>query len=108
MAKSRYASAIGIATALGEIQDTQIEQALRSEQSWSAKASCSSGAELDDCHVFVLLSDTKRPAGGSLRAVSKPMKDAIDAGALLDLLGQIKQEDGKVVQVFAKAEADPR
>ncbi|KAK4939321.1 hypothetical protein LTR10_020410 [Elasticomyces elasticus] len=108
MAKSRYASAVGIAAALEEIAQTQVEEALKTEQPWSARASCSSGAELDDCHVFVLASDIKGLAQGHLRAVSKPMKDAIDAGVIIELLEQIKKEGGQVVQVFAKAEADPR
>lgn len=108
MAKSRYASAVGIAVALEEIAECQVEEALRSEESWSAKASCSSGAELDDCHIFVLASDTDKTADGELRAISKPMKDAIDANVIIELLTQIKSEGGQVIQVFAKAEADPR
>jgi cyanuric acid amidohydrolase len=113
MAKSRYASAMGIASAVGELPgQSDFDHILRSGQSWSAKASCSSGAELDDCHIFVLASDSPTASAttgrGRLRAVSKPMKDAIDAAALLDLLNRVKEDDGQVVQVFAKAEADPR
>ncbi|KAI1626858.1 ring-opening amidohydrolase [Exophiala viscosa] len=108
MAKSRYASAVGIAAALDEIAEAQVEEALRTEHPWSAKASCSSGAELDDCHIFVLASDIKSAAQGQLGAISKPMKDAIDASVIIELLEQIKKEGGQVVQVFAKAEADPR
>ncbi|KIX04188.1 uncharacterized protein Z518_07742 [Rhinocladiella mackenziei CBS 650.93] len=108
MAKSRYASAIGIARALGELEESQISDSLKSENSWSAKASCSSGAELDDCHIFILASNTNVSGKLHLRAVSKPMQDAIDAAALLDLLSQVRKDDGEVVQVFTKAEADPR
>ncbi|RDW80958.1 hypothetical protein BP5796_05656 [Coleophoma crateriformis] len=106
MAKSRYASAIGIAIALGELPGSELESVMENETSWSKRASCSSGAELEDCHILILASvpDSK----GQLRAVSGYMDDAIDAPAILKCLTQVKQELGEVVQVFAKAEADPR
>jgi cyanuric acid amidohydrolase len=108
MAKSRYASAIGIAAALGEISTNDISARLQSEDSWSALASCSSGAELDDNHIFVLASDPAVKMKPRLKAISRPMKDAIDSEAALALLGQVKEEGGKVMQIFAKAEADPK
>lgn len=108
MALSRYASAIGIASALGELAETDVASALTLKQSWSAKASCSSGAELEDNHIFVLANDSSiGPHQARLRAISRPMNDAIDAQALLELLAQVKEVNGKVLQVFAKAEADP-
>ncbi|KFA71217.1 hypothetical protein S40288_03852 [Stachybotrys chartarum IBT 40288] len=105
MARSRYASAIGIATALGEIHQDDISKAMTDGDRWSAKASCSSGAELDNCHILVLASTPSRE--GNLRAVSRPMADAMDAASVLSLLAQVKKDDGEVLQVFAKAEADP-
>lgn len=109
MAKSRYASAVGIAAALGEISADALEPAVSAtsadEQIWSAKASCSSGAELEDNHILVLASSPT--PGGQLRAVSAYMADAIDATAILGLLARAKEDGGEVVQVFAKAEADP-
>ncbi|KAE8447189.1 hypothetical protein EG329_011020 [Mollisiaceae sp. DMI_Dod_QoI] len=105
MAKSRYASAIGIAIALQEIEEGRLDQAMRDEDSWSSKASCSSGAELEDCHILIIASN---PAHGNLRATSAFMGDAIDAGTIIKILDQIKSEDGLVLQAFAKAEADPR
>ncbi|KPI37218.1 Cyanuric acid amidohydrolase [Cyphellophora attinorum] len=109
MAKSRYASAIGIAVALGEISTNDISAKLQTEDSWSALASCSSGAELDDNHIFVLANDPIAvKVKPRLKAISRPMKDAIDADAALDLLGQVKEQGGKVVQIFAKAEANPK
>ena len=109
MAKSRYASAVGIAAALGEIPEAHIEKALTQAGTWSTKASCSSGAELDDCHILVLAASTSPngTTGGSLRAVSTEMTDAMDAPALLSLLEYVKRDKGHVLQVFAKAEADP-
>jgi len=105
MAKSRYASAVGIAVALDEIESTRLKEAIWNETSWSAKASCSSGAELEDCHILIIASD---PSVGNLRASSTCMEDAIDAGAVLRILSEVKREHGEVLQVFAKAEADPR
>jgi cyanuric acid amidohydrolase len=105
MAKSRYASAVGIAVALEELEESGLEQAMRTESSWSSKASCSSGAELEDCHILILASDS---SPGNLRAASAYMDDAIDAGAILHMLDQVKSEQGKVLTVFAKAEADPK
>jgi cyanuric acid amidohydrolase len=106
MAKSRYASAIGIAVALGEVYGTDMADAMQHGDYWSQKASCSSGAELEDCHVLILASSSNSEPGG-LRAASGFMEDAIDARAISTLLDRVKSEKGRVVQVFAKAEADP-
>jgi cyanuric acid amidohydrolase len=105
MAKSRYASAVGIAAALGEIEESQVPGAVRERNVWSAKASCSSGAELENCHILVLASTPSTNA--RLHAVSRPMSDAIDASSIMALLKTAQEAGGKVVQVFAKAEADP-
>ncbi|GAA5887241.1 hypothetical protein JCM6882_002460 [Rhodosporidiobolus microsporus] len=112
MAKSRYATALGIAVSLEELggSDEEIAAGLKSGgEKWSAKASCSSGAELEECHVM-LLAEAPVEGGekpGKLRVVSSYMKDAIDADALLSLLTPIRSEGGKVLQVFVKAEASP-
>lgn len=108
MAKSRYATAVGIAVALGELHESGVAEALETEQAWSSKASCSSGAELEDCHVLVLASPKgAAKSSGSLHAVSGYMKDAIDAQSFLALQKQMEQDNGELVQVFAKAGADP-
>ncbi|KAI6784128.1 uncharacterized protein J7T54_004674 [Emericellopsis cladophorae] len=114
MARSRYASAIGIAAALGEVPEGDVPAIMRQgqgEHRWSAKASCSSGAELDDCHILVLASPAPTSSSPTrqqrLHAVSRPMADAMDAASLLHLLDQVRKDAGEVVQVFAKAEADP-
>jgi cyanuric acid amidohydrolase len=104
MAKSRYASAVGIAMALDEIEESDLEEAVRNGTSWSSKASCSSGAELEDNHILIIASDS---SAGNLRAASAYMDDAIDAGAILRILDRLEREQGRVLQVFAKAEADP-
>lgn len=57
MAKSRYASAVGIAVSLEEIHESSLNEAIRNEASWSDKPSCSSATELDDCHILIIASD---------------------------------------------------
>lgn len=102
MAKSRYASAVGVALSLGEIAPQSVEAALE-EQSLSTNfASCSSGAELDSCHIIVLAAS---PTPGPFGIVSGCMNDAIDAPGILSLLRRVEKDGGKMVQVFSKAEA---
>jgi cyanuric acid amidohydrolase len=106
MAKSRYASAIGIAIALDELKaESVLNDDIDAVNHWSAKASCSSGAELEDNHILLLASS---PSPGQLGAVSSHMADAIDANAIMVSLYGIKAEGGEVLQVFVKAEADPQ
>ncbi|KAI0129000.1 ring-opening amidohydrolase [Xylariales sp. AK1849] len=104
MAKSRYACAVGIAVALEEIEESSLEDAMTYQSIWSAVASCSAGAELEDCRILVLASS---PVPGPLKATSTFMEDSIDARAILEVLGEVNQDRGEVLQVFAKAEADP-
>jgi cyanuric acid amidohydrolase len=109
MAKSRYASAVGIACAISEFPKNRVlnDDVMRNGEIgeiWSSKASCSSGAELEDCHILILASNE---TPGSLRIRSAFMKDAIDARPILEILDQVKSEKGIAVQTFAKAEADP-
>lgn len=106
MGLSRAASSLGIALALGECTSDDVQAALGGSGSvWSSRASASAGAELDDCHVMVLATSTT--THNPLRAVHGALRDAIDLEAVTDLLDQVRQQDGTVVQIFAKAEADP-
>jgi cyanuric acid amidohydrolase len=107
MALSRRACAIGVGAAVGEIEEEALGNAAISTDQWSSVASCSSGAELEDCHILLLASDHEAEAG-HLRAISTVMKDAIDAPVILKALREIEEANGQIVQVFAKAEADPR
>lgn len=107
MALSRRASATGVGIALDEIKMDTIEMPTLSAEHWSSVASCSSGAELEDCHILLMASDPTCRAG-SLRAISTEMKDAIDAPAILEALRIVKEHDGQILQVFAKSEADPK
>jgi cyanuric acid amidohydrolase len=106
MSYSRAASSLGIAVALGEATHAEAAAALTGGSDvWSARASASSGAELDDCHVFIVAESDR--VSNPLRAVHTAMKDALDIEALTDVLDRIKAERGIVRQIFAKAEADP-
>jgi cyanuric acid amidohydrolase len=116
MAYSRAASALGIALALGEVRESRLsdEVICRDWGLYSEVASASSGVELMNCEIVVM--------GNSRRSVSdlvighSVMKDAIDADAVKAALrsaglrfrccptdAQLK----RVVNVFAKAGADP-
>lgn len=106
MGRSRAASALGVALALGELDEADLDGALAGEiPAFSSVASVSSGAELDDCHVLVVGSSPR--AGGPLDAKHAVMADALDYRSVADLLAEVSAEGGEVVQVFAKAEPDP-
>ncbi|MFJ9174081.1 ring-opening amidohydrolase [Streptomyces sp. NPDC102360] len=108
MARSRAAAALGIALALGECTEDAAFEALEAKGAagvWSSRASASAGAELTDCHILVL--GTSGAASSPLRALHGVMRDAIDLESLQQLFAQVAAEGGTVVQVFAKAEADP-
>ena len=106
MARSRAASSLGIAVALDECTEADAINALNGQDTvWSSRASASSGAELNDCHVVVLATSTA--ARNPLRAVHGVMRDAIDLPAVTALLDQVHAQGGTLVQIFAKAEADP-
>jgi len=113
MAYSRGASALGVARALGEI-DAGIhdDDVLRNFELFSSVASTSAGIELMHNVVIVL--------GNSASSVSPfeighaVMRDAIDAGAVIDALNSVGVPVGsgpaagrELVNVFAKAEASP-
>lgn len=109
MGKSRYASAVGIACALSdasfEKMTESIGQAMESGVRWGEVASCSAGAELDDCHILVLANSTT--VTNSMRAVSGYMHDAVDATAITALLKTAEKDEGNPIQFFAKAEPSP-
>jgi len=116
MAYSRAASALGVALALGEVDKASLSNEIicKDWNLYSEVASTSSGVELMNCEIIVM--------GNSARSVSdlvighSVMKDAIDAEAVIEALKSAglkfgccptKDQVRKVVNVFAKAEADP-
>jgi cyanuric acid amidohydrolase len=115
MAYSRGASALGVATALGEveggIEDAQI---LKDWGLFSSVASTSAGIELMHNVVIVLgnsdLSASRFVIGHGV------MRDAIDAAAVIEALRSVGLGLGdisdpiapnRLVNIFAKAEASP-
>lgn len=106
MGHSRAASSLGIAVALGEADRATAVSALSGDADvWSARASASAGAELDDCHVLVLAESAA--AANPLRAAHTAMRDALDIDSLTALLDTVTARGGQVRQIFVKAEADP-
>lgn len=85
-----------------------VASAPQSKAARSAKASYRSRAELQHNHIFVRASDIEADRSGpSLHAISRSMEDAINADVCIELLSQVEHDGGKVLQVFAEAEADP-
>jgi ring-opening amidohydrolase-like protein len=112
---SNGTSALGIAVALGEIDMPTAEQIGHDLSLYSSVASCSSGVELDRAQTVVV--GNVRGAGGRYRIGHDVMNDALDQegvyrairSAGLDLPERARAEDlnGKLVNIFAKCEADP-
>ena len=102
MAVSRGASALGVALALGEIEDAPESAICKDWSLYSRVASTSAGVELLRNEIVVL---GNAPGwAGDLVIGHDVMKDAIDAAAarrVLEALG------GETVAVLAKAEAAP-
>jgi len=116
MGYTRGASALGVALALGEIEEGEVvEEAILNDWSlYSEVASTSAGVELLNCEIIIM--------GNSHKSVSKyrighsVMEDAIDMEGVveamrssgLDIDKLPSEEDrNRIVNVFAKAEASP-
>jgi cyanuric acid amidohydrolase len=102
MALSRGASALGVALALGEIEDAPETAVCRDWSLYSGVASTSAGVELLRNEIVVL--GNAAGWGGDLAIAHDVMKDAIDADAAHRVLAKL---GGETVAVLAKAEASP-
>lgn len=116
MAYSRGGSALGIALATGELSEDQItdEKICRDWSIYSGVASTSAGIEL--IHNEILVMGNSATWGGDLVIGHDVMKDAIDADAVKRALASAdidfewrpsEEQRARIVNVFAKAEADP-
>lgn len=116
MGYSRGASALGVARALRELPEERItEAAVATEHDlYSAVASTSAGVELTKNAVILL--GNSSTMGGDLVIGHAVMRDAIDASAVYEALDQVgidgrgginARDADRIVNVFAKAEADP-
>ncbi|WP_128660690.1 cyanuric acid amidohydrolase [Paenibacillus sp. 598K] len=103
MGYSRGASALGAALALGEIDGVRDEDICHAWELYSEVASTSAGSELDYCEVVVF--GNSAAAEGPQFIDHEVMTDAIDGAALSRMLQ--RHPEASVVQVLAKAEADP-
>jgi cyanuric acid amidohydrolase len=117
MTLARAAGAFGVALALGEVTgDAVTDQALLDDfKLYSARASVSSGVEVEANEIIVL--GNSRRWSGSLRIAHRPMDDALDIGAVVDMcadLGlnaapQVPRDQQKHLKaVFVKCEPDRR
>lgn len=115
MAVSNATAALGIATALGEIERPREDQIGKDVSIYSSVASCSSGVEQDEAQVVVV--GNRLGVGGRYRAGHSVMNDNLDFPGIyrairdagLDLPERPIPEDlqGRVVNCFIKCEADP-
>src|ERR1700730_13250978 len=117
MAFARAAGAFGVAVGLEEIKpDSFDEAALLSDFSiQSPRASISSGVEIETNEVVVL--GNSPHWAGSLRIAHRPMTDALDIGAVVDVLAdlgiaaapQVAAGDAtRIATVLVKCEPDRR
>ncbi|MEM6447870.1 MAG: ring-opening amidohydrolase [Cyanobacteria bacterium P01_D01_bin.123] len=114
MAYSRGASALGVAVALGEINIEQLSEAdiCTNYELYSAVASTSAGVELNNCEILVL---GNSPHSHSDYLIEhRVMNHALDATAVKQAIASAQEcidfeavDLTKVVNIFAKAEADP-
>ena len=115
MAVSNATSALGIATALGEIPRPQPEQIAHDLSVYSSVASCSSGVEQVEAQIVVV--GNRTGVGGRYRIGHSVMRDALDFDGIYDAIRSAGLElperplaedlQGKVVNCFIKCEADP-
>ena len=115
MAVSNATAALGIATALGEIERPREEQIGKDVSLYSSVASCSSGVEQVEAQVVVV--GNRLGVGGRYSAGHSVMEDNLDFAGIyrairsagLDLPERPIAEDlqGRVVNCFIKCEADP-
>ena len=115
MAFARAAGAFGVAVALGELDSAAYQDsALLSDFSiMSRRASISSGVEVE-CNEVVVLGNSPKWSG-ALRIAHRPMTDALDIGAVVDVLAdlgivanpQVSATDkGRIAAVLVKCEPD--
>jgi cyanuric acid amidohydrolase len=111
MGYSRGASALGVAVALGEIKESDIadEKICKDWSLYSTVASTSAGIELMNCEIMVM----GNVAGSNSDFVvnHSVMRDAIDGEGVREALKAASidssSDTNRIVNVFAKAEADP-
>jgi cyanuric acid amidohydrolase len=110
---ARGATALGVALALGEANESELSDAVIAQRMdlYSSVASTSAGGELKNCEI--LLFGNSETAGGDLRIGHAVLSDVVDADAVRaaarDAIGDRQAAVGaeRIVAIFAKAEAPP-
>jgi cyanuric acid amidohydrolase len=116
MGYSRGASALGIALAVGEVPESKLSDEVVCEDwgLYSAVASTSAGVELMNCEIILM--GNSSASSSDLVVGHSVMRDAIDGEAVRAALRSVglgvngvvaPPEAARLVNVFAKAEADP-
>jgi cyanuric acid amidohydrolase len=117
MAFARAAGAFGVALALGELEASAFDEAsLLSDFSiQSPRASISSGVEVESNEVIVL--GNSQHWSGPLHIAHRPMVDALDIGAVVDVLAELgiaadpqvsAADTAGIATVLVKCEPDRR
>jgi len=112
MGYSRGASALGVAMALGELKDAVREdQVLKDWHLYSSVASSSAGIEL--MHNVIIVMGNSASSLSPFVIGHAVMRDSIDLAAVVEALGSVgldteaARSNGRLVNIFAKAEASP-
>jgi cyanuric acid amidohydrolase len=111
MGYSRGASSLGVAMALGELKnEVREDQVLKDWDLFSSVASSSAGIEL--MHNVVIVMGNSAASLSPFVIGHAVMRDSIDLGAVMDALKSVglstaDAQNGRLVNIFAKAEASP-
>ena len=107
MAYSRGASALGVAVAMGEVALAELAESdiCNNYQHFSSVASTSAGVELRNCEI-ILMGNAAHSASDFVIG-HRVMRHALDQEAVQQAIESTGQPIEQVVNVFAKAEADP-
>jgi len=111
MGYSRGASALGVAMALGELKtEVRDDQVLKDWHLFSSVASSSAGIEL--MHNVVIVMGNSAASQSPFVIGHAVMRDAIDLTAVVNALNSVSLggadvHNGRLVNIFAKAEASP-
>jgi cyanuric acid amidohydrolase len=116
MGYTRGASALGVAIALGEVDEAKVteETILKDYSLYSGVASTSAGVELLNCEIILM--GNAKGSKSKYRIGHSVMKDAIDLESIIEAMNSAglsvdklpTEEDKKrIVNVLAKAEASP-
>ncbi len=116
MGYSRGASALGVALALGEVDEERVDDGIicHDWSIYSGVASTSAGIELLNNEVIVM--GNSKEWGGDLVISHSVMNDALDADAAKEALQKAgitfdwrpsEEQCRRIVNLYAKAEADP-